>query len=59
MIAIIGGGALGLLLATKLEKNNIAYKIFNKGKIGRKILASGNANYKSIYATRTITIKVK
>ena len=42
MIAIIGAGALGLLLATKLEKNNIQYKIFNKGKIGRKILASGN-----------------
>lgn len=42
MIAIIGGGALGLLLATKLERNKIEYKIFNKGKIGRKILASGN-----------------
>ena len=42
MIAIIGAGALGLLLATKLEKNKIEYKIFNKGKVGRKILASGN-----------------
>ena len=42
MIAIIGGGALGLLLASKLEKEKIDYKIFNKGKIGRKILASGN-----------------
>ncbi len=42
MIAIIGGGALGLLLASKLERNKIEYKLFNKGKIGRKILASGN-----------------
>ncbi len=42
MIAIIGGGALGLLLASKLEQNKIPYQLFNKGKIGRKILASGN-----------------
>ena len=41
-VAIIGAGALGLLLATKLEKLNIDYMIFNKGKVGRKILASGN-----------------
>ncbi len=41
-IAIIGGGACGLLLASLLEKLNISYTIFNKGKIGRKILASGN-----------------
>ena len=41
-IAIIGGGACGLLLASILEKNNINYKLFNRGKIGNKILASGN-----------------
>ena len=41
-VGIIGGGACGLLLATILEKNNIDYTIFNNGKIGRKILASGN-----------------
>lgn len=41
-VGIIGAGASGLLLATKLEKLNIDYMLFNKGKIGRKILASGN-----------------
>lgn len=41
-IGIIGAGASGLLLATKLEKLNIDYMLFNKGKVGRKILASGN-----------------
>ena len=41
-VGIIGGGACGLMLATILEKNNIKYTIFNSGKIGRKILASGN-----------------
>ncbi len=41
-IAIIGGGASGLFLATLLEKLNIDYVIFNKGKVGSKILASGN-----------------
>lgn len=41
-IAIIGAGASGLLLATKLEKFNIDYMLFNAGKVGRKILASGN-----------------
>lgn len=41
-IAIIGAGACGLMLATLLEKNNIEYTIFNSGKIGNKILASGN-----------------
>lgn len=41
-IAILGAGASGLLLATLLEKLNIDYVIFNKGKIGSKILASGN-----------------
>ncbi len=41
-LAIIGAGASGLLLATLLEKLNINYTIFNKGKIGSKLLASGN-----------------
>ena len=41
-IGIIGAGASGLLLATKLEKLNIDYMLFNAGKVGRKILASGN-----------------
>ena len=41
-IGIIGAGALGLMLATLLEKEKIEYEIYNKGKIGRKILASGN-----------------
>ena len=40
-IAIIGAGASGLFL-TKVLNKNINYTIFNKGKIGRKILASGN-----------------
>ncbi len=42
MVGIIGAGALGLMLSNIFEKNNIKYTIFNKGKIGRKILASGN-----------------
>jgi len=41
-IAIIGAGASGLFLANLLEKNNIEYTIFDSGKVGRKILASGN-----------------
>lgn len=41
-IAIIGAGACGLLCATLLDKYNIEYTIFNKGKVGNKILASGN-----------------
>lgn len=41
-IAIIGAGASGLFLANLLEQNNIKYTIFDDGKIGRKILASGN-----------------
>lgn len=41
-IAIIGAGASGLMLSSILTKNNIKHTIFNKGKIGRKILASGN-----------------
>lgn len=40
--AIIGAGACGLMLALLLDKNNLSYDLFNKGKIGRKILASGN-----------------
>lgn len=41
-VGIIGAGACGIMLAGLLEKNNIDYTLFNKGKIGRKILASGN-----------------
>ena len=41
-IAIIGGGACGLSLASILEKYNIDYTIYEKSLIGRKILASGN-----------------
>ncbi len=41
-IAIIGAGASGLFLANQLNKLNIKYKLFNKDKVGRKILASGN-----------------
>ena len=41
-IAIIGGGACGLVLGSILEKNGIDYIIFEKSLIGRKILASGN-----------------
>ena len=41
-IAIIGAGACGLMLAVQLEKYNIDYTLFNMGKVGRKILASGN-----------------
>lgn len=40
--AIIGGGACGLLLASLLDDNKYEYTIFNKGKVGNKILASGN-----------------
>lgn len=41
-IAIIGAGACGLLLSTKLSQKNINHTIFYKDKIGSKILASGN-----------------
>lgn len=41
-IAIIGAGACGLMLAALLNKNNIDCDIYNIGKIGNKILASGN-----------------
>lgn len=41
-VAIIGGGACGLLLANILEKHHISYELFEKSLIGRKILASGN-----------------
>ncbi len=41
-VAIIGGGASGLYLANLLHDSNISFTIFNNGKIGRKILASGN-----------------
>lgn len=41
-IGIIGAGACGIMLAGLLDENHIDYTLFNKGKIGRKILASGN-----------------
>ena len=41
-VGIVGAGACGILLASLLKNNNIDYTLFNKGKIGRKILASGN-----------------
>ena len=41
-VGIIGAGASGLALASLLEQLNIDYMLFNKGKVGRKILASGN-----------------
>ncbi|MCR5349639.1 MAG: NAD(P)/FAD-dependent oxidoreductase [Acholeplasmatales bacterium] len=41
-VAIIGGGASGLMLGALISKLNINYDIFNSGKLGRKILASGN-----------------
>lgn len=41
-VAIIGGGACGLFLASLLEQHKIPYCIFNRGKTGRKLLASGN-----------------
>ena len=40
--AIIGAGACGILLASLLDDNKYDYTLFNKGKIGNKILASGN-----------------
>lgn len=65
-VGIIGAGASGLLLATKLEKLNIDYMLFNAGKVGRKILASGNGrcniahdSYKnSDYFNNPLAIKV-
>lgn len=41
-IAIIGGGACGLLLASLLDIKGLSYTVFNQGKVGNKILASGN-----------------
>ena len=41
-VAIIGAGASGLFLANLLYDSKIDFTIFNNGKIGRKILASGN-----------------
>ncbi len=41
-VAIIGGGACGLLLANLLEEAKVSYELFEKSLIGRKILASGN-----------------
>lgn len=41
-VAIIGGGACGLVLANQLEEAGIDYELFEKSLCGRKILASGN-----------------
>ncbi|MDE7263970.1 MAG: NAD(P)/FAD-dependent oxidoreductase [Anaeroplasmataceae bacterium] len=41
-VAIIGGGACGLMLANILERQGISYELFEKSLVGRKILASGN-----------------
>ncbi len=41
-IAIIGGGALGLMLAAKLNKDNDIYIFEKQNKLGQKLLASGN-----------------
>jgi len=41
-VAIIGLGPSGLMLATLLNKFNIDYFAFNSGKIGKKLLQSGN-----------------
>lgn len=42
MVGIIGAGALGLYLGNYLNKFKIDFRIFNDGKVGKKILASGN-----------------
>ena len=65
-VGIIGAGASGLLLATKFEKFNIDYMLFNAGKVGRKILASGNGRCnichdsytKEAYFNNPLAIKV-
>lgn len=41
-VAILGGGACGLVLANILEQNQIEYEVFEKSLVGRKILSSGN-----------------
>lgn len=41
-VAIIGAGASGLFLANLLKASDIDFTLFNSGKVGRKILASGN-----------------
>lgn len=49
-VGIIGGGACGLVVARILQENNIPYILFEKNKIGKKILASGNGKA-NIYNT--------
>ncbi len=49
-VGIIGGGACGLVVARILQENNISYTLFEKNKIGKKILASGNGKA-NIYNT--------
>lgn len=53
-VAIIGGGACGLVVANILQKNGIEYTLFEKGSVGKKILASGNgkANIANIRLTK-------
>lgn len=41
-IAIIGGGACGLLAGNILSMNHIDYDLYEKKKLGTKLLASGN-----------------
>lgn len=50
-VAIIGGGACGLVLANCLEEAGIEYELFEKSICGRKILASGNgkANIANVF----------
>ena len=54
-VAIIGGGVCGLTLANILQQHQISYEIFEKSRIGRKLLASGNgkANIGNIHLKPT------
>lgn len=55
-VAIIGGGACGLLLANLLEQHHISYELFEKSLLGRKLLASGNgkANLGNMYIDASV-----
>lgn len=54
-VAIIGGGACGLLLGSYLQRQKIQYTIFEKRECGRKLLASGNG--KANLANRKVTLE--
>lgn len=54
-IAIIGGGACGIMLGSILKKQDIEYTIFEKTNCARKLLASGNG--KANLANRFISLK--